>query len=117
GFVPFMSLRPYYHACDLYLMTGREEGGPAAVLEAMACGVPLVAHRSGMAPDVVTDGVSGHLADVDDIETLVRHADRLLGNRGLRHQFSNAALPVARAYAWPEMAPRYQRLYESVRTS
>lgn len=117
GFVPFRALRPYYHACDLYLMTGREEGGPAAVLEALACGVPLVAHRSGMAPDVIADGVTGYLADVDDVDALVTKTDRLLSDRRLRNEFAHAALPVVRSYAWPEIARRYQRLYESVRPS
>lgn len=117
GFLPRESLRDRYHACDLYLMTGREEGGPAAVLEALACGVPLVGHRAGMAPEVITDGVMGYLADIDDVEELVRKADRLLCNQGLRNEFANAGLPVVRSYAWPRIAPMYGRLYRSIRPS
>ena len=117
GFVQVASMRDYYLACDMYLMTGREEGGPAATLEALACGVPFVGHRSGMAPDVITDGVTGYLADIDDVEELVRKADRLLRNPGLRSEFANAGLLIARAYAWSHIAPMYERLYKSIRPS
>lgn len=117
GFVPREALRDRYLACDLYLMTGREEGGPAALLESLACGVPFVGHRSGMAPEVITEGVTGYLADIDDVEELVRKADRLLCHAGLRNDFANAGVPVARSYAWSRIAPRYQHLYQSVRPS
>jgi glycosyltransferase involved in cell wall biosynthesis len=114
GFLPFRSLPSYYHACDMYLMTGREEGGPAAVLESLACGTPLVGHRVGMAPDVISEGVDGLLADVDDLDRLVEHCEQLIGSAGLRHAVANAGLATARKYAWPAVAPRYERLYHSV---
>jgi glycosyltransferase involved in cell wall biosynthesis len=117
GFVPFRAMPSYYHACDLYLMTGRQEGGPAAVLESLACGVPFVGHRAGMAPDVIRDGENGYLADVDDVDELVRKADRLLCDQGARHAFASAGLNVARAYAWSQIAPMYEQLYRSVRPS
>ena len=50
GFVPFRQLAPYYQACGPYLMTGREEGGPAAVLESLAAGTPLVASNRAWRP-------------------------------------------------------------------
>ena len=54
-----------YHALDAYLMTSREEGGPLAIMESMAAGTPVVSTRVGMAPDVITDGTTGALADLD----------------------------------------------------
>lgn len=114
GFVPFQALRPYYQACDMYLMTGREEGGPAAVLEAPACGVPFVGHRSGMAPDVFADGQTGFLSEIEDVDDLVTKADRLLSSESLRHSIANAALSAIQPYAWTHVAKQYRRLYESV---
>jgi glycosyltransferase involved in cell wall biosynthesis len=115
GVVPAASMRAHYHACDLYVMTGREEGGPASLLEALACGTPVVAHRAGMAPDVIADGVNGYLADVDDIDALVMKADRLIVEPDRRAMFANAGLETARRYDWANVAPLYRELYESVR--
>lgn len=114
GFVPFRSLRLYYYACDMYLMTGREEGGPAAVLEAPACGVPFVGHRSGMAPDVLSDGKTAFLSSVDDVDDLVAKTDRLFSSESLRHEIANAALSAIQPYSWLRVAEQYRQLYETV---
>ena len=59
-----------YHALDVYLVSSRQEGGPKAVLESLATGVPLVTTRVGQAPELVVDGRDGWLVDVDDAEAL-----------------------------------------------
>jgi len=69
-----------YHSLDVSLVTSRQEGGPKAVLESLAAGIPLVTTRVGQAPELVSDGENGLLADVDDegalIAAVVRiHAD------------------------------------------
>lgn len=115
GFVPFRELTPYYHACDLYLMTGREEGGPAMVLEALATGTPLVAHRSGMAPDVLVDGVNGFLVDVGDVAAMTTRAEQLATQPELRQRVAAAGLETAQAYAWPQVGAQYERLYRGVK--
>ena len=60
-----------YHAIDVCLVTSRDEGGPRAVLEAMATGVPLVTTRVGQASELVRHGENGWLADVEDVDALV----------------------------------------------
>lgn len=60
-----------YEAIDVCLVTSRDEGGPRAVLEAMATGVPLVTTRVGQATDLVRHGENGWLAAIDDVEALV----------------------------------------------
>ena len=59
-----------YDAIDVCLVTSRDEGGPRAVLESMATGVPLVSTRVGQAADLVRDGENGWLADVEDVDGL-----------------------------------------------
>jgi glycosyltransferase involved in cell wall biosynthesis len=115
GFVPLQSFPPYYHACDAYLMTGREEGGPAAVLESLASGTPFVGHKIGMAPDVITRGVDGFLADVGDVDALADGVERVVRSAALREQFARAGRATAERYAWEVVAPQYERLYSSVR--
>jgi glycosyltransferase involved in cell wall biosynthesis len=60
-----------YGAIDAYLVPSRQEGGPKAVLEAMASGVPLVSTRVGQASELIRDGENGWLVDVDDVEATV----------------------------------------------
>ncbi len=60
-----------YDAIDVCLVTSRDEGGPRAVLESMATGVPLVSTRVGQAADLVRHGENGWLADVGDVDAVV----------------------------------------------
>jgi glycosyltransferase involved in cell wall biosynthesis len=113
-FVPIETFSRYYHACDAYLMPGREEGGPASVLEALATGTPLIAHRTGMAPDVVVDAENGFLVDVGDSDAMADLLERTLRDRALRERLARAAVETAQRYAWPRIAAEYERLYRSV---
>jgi len=113
-FVPIATFSRYYHACDVYLMTGREEGGPASVLESLATGTPIVAHRTGMAPDVIVDGESGFIVEVGDVDGMVARAEHLLDDASLRQRVGEAGVSAAQRYAWPIVARAYERLYRSV---
>ncbi len=63
-----------YQALDLYIVSSRQEGGPKAVLESMASGVPLVTTRVGQAMDLVKNGENGWMADVENAEALAFYA-------------------------------------------
>jgi glycosyltransferase involved in cell wall biosynthesis len=76
-----------YHALDLYLITSREEGGPKAVAEAMATGVPLVSTRVGIAADLMEHGTGGFLCDVEDARGLAHSVLQLIGSDDLRARF------------------------------
>jgi glycosyltransferase involved in cell wall biosynthesis len=83
----YPEVTPYYYALDLYLVTSREEGGPKAVMESMATGVPLVSTRVGMAIDLIQDGLNGFLCAVDDVDSLTARTLQLIGDESLREQF------------------------------
>jgi glycosyltransferase involved in cell wall biosynthesis len=75
-----------YHALDVTLVASRQEGGPKAVLESLAAGIPLVTTRVGQASELLTDGEDGLLAEVDDVDALTAallrvHADPALAGR------------------------------------
>jgi glycosyltransferase involved in cell wall biosynthesis len=61
-----------YSALDCYLVTSRQEGGPKAILESMASGIPLVTTRVGQAMDLVTNGKNGFMANVEDVDGLIK---------------------------------------------
>ena len=74
GWVPYNEMASYYFASDLYLITSREEGGPAAVLECMATGTPLISTKVGMAVDVIKHGTNGFLTEIEDSSAIAEYA-------------------------------------------
>lgn len=78
--------------CDLFVLASRHEGGPLAVLEALAMGLPVVATTVGVVPDVVTDGVEGILVPPRRPDLLADALERLVLDTGRRAAMSAAAL-------------------------
>jgi glycosyltransferase involved in cell wall biosynthesis len=77
----YPDIHKLYEALDVYLVTSRQEGGPKAILESMASGVPIVSTRVGQAADLVLHEKNGWLADVEDVGALAQCA-RLVYDRG-----------------------------------
>jgi glycosyltransferase involved in cell wall biosynthesis len=101
-----------YHALDVYMVTARQEGGPKAVLEAMATGVPLVTTCVGQVPDVVLHGHNGLLADVDDVDGLVAAILDVHGDSQLAARLRDAGRPTAEAYADEQLDDRWAALLD-----
>ncbi len=101
-----------YHALDAYLVTSRQEGGPKAVLESMATGVPLVATRVGQAQELVSEGENGLLADVDDVEALAACVGRLHADATLTARLRTAGRRTAEAHADERLDSRWAELLD-----
>lgn len=103
-------------ACaDLFLLPSESESFGLAALEAMACGVPVVASRVGGIPEVVEDGVSGLLFPPGDVEGMGDAALELLSDPPRWESFSRMgrALAVER-FSADRVVPLYERLYREV---
>jgi glycosyltransferase involved in cell wall biosynthesis len=59
-----------FQTLDFYMVTSRQEGGPKAILESMASGVPIVTTRVGQAMDLVQHGKNGFMVEIEDTEGL-----------------------------------------------
>jgi glycosyltransferase involved in cell wall biosynthesis len=101
-----------YGDADVCLVTSRQEGGPKAVLEAMASGVPLVTTRVGQAAELVTDGENGLLANVDDVDALVAAVERVRDDQALRTRLRLAGRVTAEAHAEERLDPLWAELLE-----
>jgi glycosyltransferase involved in cell wall biosynthesis len=99
-----------YSALDVQIVASRQEGGPKAVLEAMASGVPLVSTRVGQAAELVEHGVNGWLADVDDAEALAALAARVYA--GTDAAVLAAGRATAERFALERLDPLWARLFE-----
>ena len=96
---------------DLLLLTSRTESFCLAALEAMACGVPVVAPRVGGLPEVVLDGKTGLLFDPDQPNQAVQSALSLLSDPERYKQMSESAFRHAANYDRRNGVLNYEELY------
>jgi D-inositol-3-phosphate glycosyltransferase len=105
----------WYRSADIVAATPWYEPFGLTPLEAMACGVPVVATAVGGLTDTVVDGVTGDLVAPHDPAGLGRTLRRLLADRSRRLGYAAAAVDRARhAYSWPQVAARMGAVYTSV---
>jgi glycosyltransferase involved in cell wall biosynthesis len=82
---------PVYRQADILVHTSDFEGMPNVILEAMACGLPVVATRVGATPDLVVTGKTGYLASPGDVSSLADKILCLAQQPDLRRQMGRAA--------------------------
>lgn len=103
---------PIYQAADLCLLTSDYEGTPNVLLEAMSCGLPVVATKVGGIPDLVRDGETGFLAAPEDLEGLTRAVARLVDDPELRSRMGqNARQFVLQNHSVDRLPHFLQELY------
>lgn len=85
----------YYQASDVYLHPAKEETYPLVILEALACGTPVVSTLVGGIPEEVESGKNGFLVPLGDVLQLVSRVTQLLDDRILWNSFSQRAIEVA----------------------
>lgn len=99
---------------DLLLVTSKTESFCLVALEALACGVPVLAPRVGGLPEVVEHGRTGLLYDPGDEEQAARLAVRFLTDARLQARMRHAALERASELSAAVVIPRYEALYREV---
>jgi glycosyltransferase involved in cell wall biosynthesis len=98
-----------FQTLDLYMVTSRQEGGPKAVLESMASGIPLVTTRVGQAMDLVRHGENGWMTDVEDVEALTHWAHKSLDHSTDKTRIISAGLLTAHENAYSMQAPLWKK--------
>jgi N-acetyl-alpha-D-glucosaminyl L-malate synthase BshA len=106
-----------FPVAHVLLLPSELESFGLAALEAMACGVPPVATRTGGLPEVVTDGVDGFLENVGDVEAQAQRVISLLTEEPLHRQMAHAARLTANArFCASLIIPRYEAYYREIST-
>jgi glycosyltransferase involved in cell wall biosynthesis len=112
GRVPPADIWRVYADADIYVQTPTIDNMPSSVLEAFASGLPVVSTDAGGVPAILTDGVHGLLAPVNDHDAIARQVLRLLDDRELVDRVTGAALETCAACTWEAVRGRWLSLYQ-----
>jgi len=106
------SVAPLLAGADLFLLPSQTESFGLSALEALACGVPVVASRVGGLPEVVRDGETGTLLPVGDVAAMADAAVAILrDDRRWRAMSESAARDARERFALDRIVADYERLY------
>ena len=100
-----------YQSADLVLNPSRADNTPNSVLEALACGVPVVSTNVGGVPFLVQHASTAWLVPPDDVEAMAEAALRVLGDAVLQRELVDNGLTLARGCAWPVVKDQWLGLY------
>ncbi|MCL7389959.1 MAG: glycosyltransferase family 4 protein [Thaumarchaeota archaeon] len=116
GPVPNKDVIHLMRACSLFVYSSiGGEGIPRAILEAMACGKPVVATRVSGIPEAVRDGETGYIVEVGDYEVFSDRVLRILRDKGLRERMSmNARALIEREFNYEKIIPQLVQLIEGL---
>ena len=112
GMVPYDELEKSYQYADIFVLTSLSEGMPSVILEAMGCGLPILASNVGGNNEIVHEGENGYLIEGEDVETLAQRLADLINDEPLRKRMGEKSREMALQYDWKKIMAQYRELYE-----
>lgn len=114
GPIPVGQLGGYYDRASVFCLPTRREAYGIVFLEALAHGLPVVATRVGALPELVSEGKTGYLVEVGDVDALTSRLTALLDDPEACRRFGAAARRAGRSYSWERTAEAVLRHIEKV---
>jgi len=105
----YTEIGQYYNALDLYIVSSREEGGPKAVLESMASGIPLVTTKVGQAMDLVQHGQNAWMVELGDADGLAHWARFVIDNSSSLEDVIESGRITASENSYPSQMPLWRK--------
>ncbi|MEO0072824.1 MAG: glycosyltransferase family 4 protein [candidate division WOR-3 bacterium] len=110
GYVSEEEKLRYYQKATVLVENSIKEGWGMIVIEANACGTPVIAARSPGLTDAVCEGVSGYLYEYGNICELTEKLELLLDNETLNRQLGSNAITWAQRFSWDNAAQAMEKL-------
>lgn len=105
---------PMVKAADIAVSASRLEGLPFNLIEAMQCGLPIVASLVKGHDDLVEDGINGYLYAYNDVHAYVKAVDTLVASRELRVNMGRKSMIRASHYELQTVSPQVMAAYQRV---
>ena len=112
GFIPDKDLPAIYNGADLFCLPSLYEGFGLPVLEAMACGVPVITSNSSSLPEVA--GEAAILIDPYNVDEIASAMERILKDPVLAQELRQRGLARAAQFTWEKTARETIAVYEKV---
>lgn len=101
GYVNHAEIADYYNNLDIFVIPSVRESFGVSVLEASACGLPVIATNTGGLPEVVINNVTGILVPVQDVNAIADALEKLIVDKSMRESFGNSGRQfVVEQYSW-----------------
>lgn len=115
GQVEDEEIRDFYCACDAFLFPNENQTWGLAVLEAMACGCPVLVSQGSAVHEVLTDNENAVLFPARNPQVLAQKIDQLATQPELRQRLGQAGMALVRAtYNWEQFARQIAQVCESM---
>lgn len=105
---------PLLQQMTVFALPSLAEGTPGALLEAMACGLPIVASRVGGVPELIADGISGTLVDAGNAQAMASAIECYIRTPSLARQHARAARCAAEERSMQASADAYLAMYDAL---
>jgi glycosyltransferase involved in cell wall biosynthesis len=112
-YVPAEDLPALYAGADVFVLPSLYEGFGLPILEAMACGTPVIASRTSSIPEIA--GNAAVLVNPDDVSEMAYGLETVLGDRGMREGMQQKGLAQAAQFGWSETAVAILNILEAAK--
>lgn len=115
GWISHDDLPKYLNQLRLLVLPSYTEGLPNIILEAMACGTPVLTTPVGAIPDIIQDGKTGFIMENNSPESIVKNVIRVLSSPELEKIADNSLQYVKENYTFESTVNRWRKLLEEIR--
>lgn len=113
GFIKETDKVDYYNLADIFLFPSLKEGFGMPVIEAAACGVPVIASNISSLKELIIDRQTGYLPKLNDINDWKLKIEKLLGNEDLRKNMGKEAQKFSHKFSWQKCAQQQIKIYKN----
>ncbi|MFL6212862.1 MAG: glycosyltransferase family 4 protein [Blastocatellia bacterium] len=107
GMLPRAELSSVLRQCDVLVFPSYYEGFGKVILEAMACGLPVLTTTATAGQDILSQGQDGWIIEPDSVEQLIETMSACLSNRKMIRKMGECARTTAERFTWAEYGRRW----------
>ncbi len=112
GLIPISKMPEYYNSINLYVCASKTEGTPDPILEAMACGVPIVSTNVGIVNEALGDLQRKYILNERSKEELKNKIVEIINNKNILRELSKENLERIKNYSWENISKKYRNFFE-----
>jgi glycosyltransferase involved in cell wall biosynthesis len=107
----------YYQKSNIFVLPSLNEGMSNTMLEALACGMPLIATDTGGTRELVLNNKNGFIVKMRDSNDLVEKIEKFLLDKSLEEKMSRESRALSEKFSWEVVAKKYTDLYKEIENS